>query len=165
MRDGYFVSFASFPFGSRETSGSKFGMIFNPCLKESQCKTVKESFSFLFKSTALSATLPPLLNNDQLTGPCKLGDPALTSSSSSGCDPGCLKIIIVIVFKNYQMDFTICSVRSNKDVQPENATFQLKVPWELTKLFSPGKSGQELLLITSRCSIPSLCNWFIITIK
>ena len=113
----------------------------------------------------VSATLPPLLNNDQLTGPCKLGDPALTSSSSSGCDPGCLKIIIVIVFKNYQMDFTICSVRSNKDVQPENATFQLKVPWELTKLFSPGKSGQELLLITSRCSIPSLCNWFIITIK
>ena len=40
VRDGYFVSFASFPFGSRETSGSKFGMIFNPCLKESQCKTV-----------------------------------------------------------------------------------------------------------------------------
>ena len=67
----------------------------------------------------------------------------------------CLKIIIVIVFKNYQMDFTICSVRSNKDVQPANATFQLQVPWELPKLFSPGKSGQELLLITLRCSIPS----------
>ena len=122
VRDGYFVSFASFPFGSRETSGSKFGMIFNPCLKESQCKTVCKNPRHCFSDPA------PLLNNDQLTGPCKLGDPALTSSSSSGCDPGCLKIIIVIVFKNYQMDFTICSVRSNKDVQPANATFQLQLP-------------------------------------
>ena len=47
----------------------------------------------------VSATLPPLLNNDQLTGPCKLGDPALTSSSSSGCDPGCQKL-----FENHHRD-------------------------------------------------------------
>ena len=31
----YFVSFASFPLGSTETSGSRFGMIFNPWLGES----------------------------------------------------------------------------------------------------------------------------------
>ena len=50
--DAYFVSFASFPFGSIESSGSRFGMIFNPWLRE-RYQFSKASVRSIWKATAI----------------------------------------------------------------------------------------------------------------